>query len=79
MLYFNWFNFLSVGIVDNSFQSTEIGKYATPTRLQTFPMVKSKTIGFLLDQTHQYTSVHFGKSSRELLPEKVQLSSHYAA
>ena len=27
-----YFNFLSVGIVDSSFQSAETGKYATPTR-----------------------------------------------
>ena len=32
LLYFNWFNFLSVGIVDISFQSAETGKHATPTR-----------------------------------------------
>ena len=31
-LYFNWFNFLSVESVDISFQSTETGKYAIPTR-----------------------------------------------
>ena len=48
-------------------------------KLQTFPTVKSKTIGFLLDRTQEYTPVHFGKSPRELLPEKVQLSGHYAA
>jgi len=41
--------------------------------------VKSKTIGFLLDRTQEDTPVHFGKSPRELLPEKVQLSGHYAA
>ena len=46
-------------------------------KLQTFPTVKSKTIGFLLDRTQQYTPVHFGKSPCELLPEKVQLSDHY--
>ena len=30
--YFNWLNFLSVGIVDICFQSVGTGKYATPTR-----------------------------------------------
>ena len=29
--YFNWPNFLSVGIVDAAFQSAGTGKYATPT------------------------------------------------
>ena len=49
-------------------------------KLRTFPTVKSKIIGFLLDQTQQYTPVHFGKNPRELLPEKVQLTcGHYAA
>ena len=47
-------------------------------KLRTFPTVKSKTIGFLLYWTQQCTPVHFGKSPCELLPEKVQLSSHYA-
>ena len=31
MFYFIGLNFLSVGIVDISFQSTGTGKYATPT------------------------------------------------
>ena len=44
-------------------------------KLRTFPMVKSKTIGFLLDQTQQYTTVLFAKTPRELLPEKELLSA----
>ena len=32
MFYFNWPNFLSVGIVNISFQSAGTDKYATPTR-----------------------------------------------
>ena len=48
-------------------------------KLRTFPMVKSKTIGFLLDLTHQYTPVLFAKTPRELLPEKELLSGHYGA
>ena len=46
--------------------------------LRTFPMVKSKTIGFLLDLTQQHTPVLFAKTL-ELLPEKELLSGHYAA
>ena len=42
-------------------------------------MVKSKTIGLLLDLTQQYTPVLFAKTSHELLPEKELLSGHYAA
>ena len=42
-------------------------------------MVKSKTIGFLLDLTQQYSPVLFAKTPHELLPEKELLSSHYAA
>ena len=49
------------------------------SKLRTFPTVKSKTIGFLLDRIQQYTPVHFGKSPHELLPEKEPLSGHYAA
>ena len=41
--------------------------------------MKSKTIGFLLDLTQQYTPVLFAKTSRELLPEKELLSGHYVA
>ena len=41
--------------------------------------MKSKTIGFILDLTQQYTPVLFPKTPRELLPEKELLSSHYAA
>ena len=48
-------------------------------KLRTFPMVKSKTIGFLLDLTQQYTPVLFTKTPCELLPEKELLSGHYAA
>ena len=48
-------------------------------KLRTFPMVKLKTSGFLLDRTQQYTLVHLGKSPCELLLEKEQLSGHYAA
>ena len=48
-------------------------------KLRTFPTVKSKTMEFLHDLTQQYTPVHFGKSPRELLPEKEQLSGHHAA
>ena len=48
-------------------------------KLQTFPTVKSKTIGFLLDLTQQYIPVVFAKTPRELLPEKELLSGHYAA
>ena len=33
---FNWFNFLSMGIVNISFQSIETGKYAIPTRQLNF-------------------------------------------
>ena len=55
--------FLSVGIVNIVFQSAGTGKYATLTghlnfhfaplvvSYETFPMVKSKTIEFLLHQT----------------------------
>ena len=46
---------------------------------RTFPTVKSKTIGFLLDVTQQYTTVLFTKTPRALLPEKELLSSHYVA
>ena len=48
-------------------------------KLRTFPTVKSKTIGFLLDRTQQYTPVLVAKTPRELLPEKELLSGHYAA
>ena len=48
-------------------------------KLQTFHTVKSKTIRILFDRIQRYTPVHFGKSPRELLPEKEQLSGHYAA
>ena len=48
-------------------------------KLRTFPTVKSKTIGFLLDLTQQYTPVLFAKTPRELLLEKELLSGHYAA
>ena len=50
-------------------------------KLQTFPMVVlSKTIGFLLNRTQQYTPVLlFRKIPTELLPENELLSSHYAA
>ena len=44
-----------------------------------FSTVKSKTNGFLLDLTQQYTPVLFTKTPRELLPEKELLSGHYAA
>ena len=90
--YFIWLNFLSVGIVDIFFQSAGTGKCATPTRhlsihfepfavsYELFPRpVKSKTIGFLLDRTQQYTPVLVAKTPRELLPEKELLSGHYAA
>ena len=49
------------------------------SKLQTFPMVKSKTIGFLLDLIQQYTPVLFAKTPRELLLEKELLSGHYVA
>ena len=42
-------------------------------------MMKSKTIGFLLNLTLQYSPVLFTKTPRELLPEKELLSGHYAA
>ena len=48
------------------------------SKLRTFPMVKSKTIGFLLDWTQQYTPVLFWQILHELLPEKELLSSHYS-
>ena len=50
-------------------------------KLQTFPMVVlSKTIGFLLNRTQQYTPVLlFRKIPTELLPENELLSSHYVA
>ena len=48
-------------------------------KLRTFPTVKSKTIGFCLDLTLQYTLVLFVKTPRELLPEKELLNGHYAA
>ena len=35
-LYFNWPNFLSMGIVDTSFQSDGTGKYAMPIRHLSF-------------------------------------------
>ena len=38
-----------------------------PRKLRTFPTVKSKTVGFLIDQTQQYTLVLFGKIPLELL------------
>ena len=41
-------------------------------------MVKSKTIGFLLDRTQQFTPVLVAKT-HELLPENELLSGHYAA
>ena len=72
--------------MDISFQSAGTGKYAIPTRhlnfhfaplVVTFPMVKSKTIGFLLDLTQQYTPVLFAKTPRELPLEKELLSGHY--
>ena len=81
-----YFNFLSVGIVNISFQSAETGKYATPTRHLNFhfaPLAVSYELfpwwnqGFL-DRTQEYTPVHFRKSFCELLPEKVQLSGHFA-
>ena len=46
-------------------------------KLQTFPMVKPKTIGFLPDQPQQYTPVLFTRTPRELSPEKELLSGHY--
>ena len=49
------------------------------SKLRTFPTVKSKTIGFLLDLTQQYTPVLFAKTPCELLPEKELLSGHYVA
>ena len=61
--YFNWPNFLSVGIVNVAFQSAGTGQichahraFKVPLRtfsgkLRTFPTVKSKTIRFLLHQT----------------------------
>ena len=48
-------------------------------KLRTFPTVKSKTIGLLLDQTQQYTPVLVAKTPCELLLEKELLSVHYAA
>ena len=48
-------------------------------KLRTFPTVKSKTIGFLLDLTQRYTPVLCAKTPCELLPEKELLSGHYAA
>ena len=42
-------------------------------------MVKSNSIGFLLDPTQQYTSVLFGKAPIELLLENELVSSHCAA
>ena len=48
-------------------------------KLRTFPTVKSKTIGFLLNLTQQYTPVLFAKTPRELLQEKELLSGHYMA
>ena len=57
-------------------------KYVVRTfsgKLRTFPTVKSKTIGFLLDRTQQYTPVLVAKTPCELLPEKELLSGHYAA
>ena len=92
MFYFIWLNILSVGIVD--FFLLELhGKYATLTRhlnfhfavcnpiskLQTFPMLKSKTIIFLLDRIQQHTPVLFRKISHELLLEKELLSGHCPA
>ena len=48
-------------------------------KLRTFPMVKSKTIGFLLDRSQQYTPLFVTKTPRELLPDKELLSCHYVA
>ena len=78
--YFIRLNFLSVEIVDISSKALEIchthQAYKFPLRtfngkLRTFLMVKSKMIEFLLNWTQQYTSVLFGKTPRELLPEKI--------
>ena len=44
------------------------------SKLRIFPTVKSKTIGFLLDLTQQYSPIPFPKTPRELLPEKELLS-----
>ena len=73
---------------DISFQSAGTGKCDTPTKhlsihfeplaackLQTFPTVKSKTIGFLLNRTQQYTPVLVAKTPCGLLPEKELLSA----
>ena len=48
-------------------------------KLQTFPTVKSKTIGFLLNLIQQCTPVLFAKTPCESLPEKELLSGHYVA
>ena len=48
-------------------------------KLRTFPTVKSKTIGVLLDRTQLYTTVLFWGIPHELLPEKELPSGHYAA
>ena len=49
------------------------------SKLRTFPMVKSKTIGLLLHRTQKYTPVPFWRIPCELLPEKELQRGHYAA
>ena len=68
MFYFIWLNFLSVGILDMSFQSTGTGKYAKPTRhlnhvrYEHFPQWNQRQLDFLLikrNSTLQFFSEKF--------------------
>ena len=82
--YFIWLDDLSVGIVDISFKALELANIPHPlllhtfsVKLQTFPTEKLKKVGFLLDQTQQYTPVLFAKTLCELILEKELLSGHF--
>ena len=76
-----------MGIVDIAFQSAGTGKYATPTGHFNFhfaPLAVSYKLSHSEIKDNWISSrsnltVHFGKSPRELLPEKEQLSGHYEA
>ena len=78
MFYFIWPDFLSVGIVDISFQSAGTGKYTTPTGHLNFhfePLAVSyKLFNGEINNNWQYTSVPFGKIPIELLLENELLS-----
>ena len=56
------------------YQAFKLPLHTFSRKLRNFPPMKSKTIGFLLDLSQQYTPVPFAKTPRELLPEKELLS-----